>query len=146
MELLVSLLICLLTSMVFLQVLFRYAFDTPLGWSEEFVMFLFQWGSYLGAALAVKKGFHFHLDLLLSRLPRQARTVLGVLASACILATGYVMIHYGIGMMKMNSATSYPILRFSVAYGYLAIPSSGAFIILYQLRILYGQITESVRR
>jgi TRAP-type C4-dicarboxylate transport system permease small subunit len=145
-EVLVAFLILLLTAMVFLQVLFRYALDAPLGWSEEFVMFLFQWCSYLGAAVAVKKGFHFQLDIIILRLPERLKKWMALLSSVCVFLAGYIMIHHGIRMMNMNFSQTYPILGFPVAYGYLAIPVAGAVVAFYQCQIFYRQIRDLGRR
>jgi TRAP-type C4-dicarboxylate transport system permease small subunit len=139
-EAVIAVMICLLSIMVFLQVLFRYALNLPLGWSEEFVMFLFQWCAFLGAALAVKYGQHFHLDLLTRHFPESGKKLASWLAGLCVFLTGYVMVHTGLQMMQMNYSQTYPILGFSVAYGYLAIPVSGAFILLYQIKQVLTQL------
>ncbi len=137
---------CLLTAIVFLQVLFRYTLETPLGWSEECAMFLFQWCSFLGGALAVHYGTHFHLDILLRRLPAKTRSTVGILGCACVFVTGYVMVRYGIAMMNMNWVQVYPCLGISVAYGYLAIPFSGALMILFEIAKCKGHLSSLIRR
>jgi len=124
---------CLLTAIVFLQVLFRYALEAPLGWSEECAMFLFQWCSFVGGALAIHYAAHFHVDILIRRLSEKMRSLVDVLACVCVFITGYVMVRYGVAMMNMNWVQVYPCLGISVAYGYLAIPFSGAIMILFEI-------------
>ena len=55
------------------QVLFRYAFASPIVWSEEFTTLCYQWLSYLGAALAVRYRGHFGVDFLSRLIPRSWR-------------------------------------------------------------------------
>ena len=58
-----------LTAVTFAQVVTRYVLNDPLIWSEELARYLFVWVSMIGAALAVRNGGHFGLDLLLRRMP-----------------------------------------------------------------------------
>ena len=109
-------------------------------------MFLFQWCVYIGAAIAVRRGFHYHLDLLTKRLPEQLRKLTALLASACIFTTSYIMVVYGIKMMMMVHVQSYPVMKFSMAFGYLPIPISGMLILVYQVQIFIQQLKAFSRR
>jgi TRAP-type C4-dicarboxylate transport system permease small subunit len=143
-ELLAALLVLLLTVMVFLQVLYRYVLHSPLAWSEEFAMFLFQWCIFIGAALAVRHGYHFHVDLIASRLSGRWKASFQLLASAIIFVVAYVMIHMGIKMVLTNEYI-YPTLQIRVSYAYLAFPVSGVLIFIYQVPILVREIKGLVK-
>ena len=145
-EVIASGLTIVLTLIVFFQVLFRYAFHSPLDWSEELAMFLFQWCVYIGAAIAVRRGFHYHLDLVTKRLPVRLKEIATLLSSVCVFITGYIMIYYGVKMMMMVHVQSYPVMKFSMAYGYLPIPISGILILIYQLPIFIQQLKALGRR
>lgn len=135
-----------LTLIVFFQVLFRYALHSPLDWSEELAMFLFQWCVYIGAAIAVRRGFHYHLDLVTKRFPDRLKALPALLTNVCIFITSYIMIYYGIKMMIMVHVQSYPVMKFSMAYGYLPIPISGTLILIYQVQIFARQLGAFRRR
>ena len=62
-------LVCVLTAITFAQVAARYVLGDPLIWSEEAARYLFVWVSMIGAALAIREGGHFGLDLLIRRAP-----------------------------------------------------------------------------
>ena len=62
----IVLLVALLTAVTFAQVITRYVLSDPLIWSEEAARYLFVWVSMIGAALAIREGGHFGLDLLIS--------------------------------------------------------------------------------
>jgi TRAP-type C4-dicarboxylate transport system permease small subunit len=145
-ELLGCFLCILLTGVVFFQVLFRYALHAPLAWSEEFAMFLFQWCSFIGAAIAVRHRFHYALDLITKRLSARWKLAMQILASVAIFIFAYLMIHMGIGMMGITLAQTYPVLGISVAYAYLAIVISGALMILYQIPFFTRQIQNLFQR
>ena len=65
----VVVLVTMLTAVTFAQVCARYVLGDPLIWSEEAARYLFVWVSMLGAALALREGGHFGLDLLIRRAP-----------------------------------------------------------------------------
>ncbi len=135
-----------LTLIVFFQVLFRYTLHSPLDWSEELAMFLFQWCVYIGAAIAVRRGFHYHLDLATKRFPDRLKALMALMTSVCIFITSYIMIFYGVKMMIMVHVQSYPVMKFSMAYGYLPIPISGTLILIYQFQIFTRQLNAFRRR
>jgi len=145
-ELVASLLCAVLTVVVFLQVLFRYALHFPLDWAEELAMVIFQWVSFVGAGIAVRHGMHFHLDLLTRRFPQQWQKVIELMASAAVLVVAYILIHVGIVMMDTVKFINLPVMHFSKAYVYLSIPVGGALMILFQIPIVVHQIRNLVRR
>src|SRR5262245_66399091 len=65
----IVLLVFCLTAVTFAQVITRYGLGDPLIWSEELARYLFVWVSMIGAALAIRQGGHFGLDLLIRRMP-----------------------------------------------------------------------------
>jgi TRAP-type C4-dicarboxylate transport system permease small subunit len=145
-ELFASLLCAVLTVIVLFQVLFRYALHFPLDWAEELAMVIFQWVSFIGAGIAVRHRLHFHLDLLTRRFPEQWQKATDLLASTAVLVVAYILIHVGIGMMNAVKFINLPVMHFSKAYVYLAIPAGGALMILYQIPILVRQIRNLGRR
>jgi len=139
-EVVTTLLTILFTVAVFLQVVYRYALHSPLAWSEEFAMFLFQWCGFVGAAVAVRYGKHFCVDLVISRLPGRWKAVAQMLSSLIIFAVAYVMIHVGIRMVISSMDHLYPVLQFPIAYGYLVFPISGTLMVIYRVPIFVLQM------
>lgn len=138
-EMVAALLVFILTVMVFLQVLYRYVLHSPLAWSEEFAMFLFQWCIFIGAALAIKHGYHFHVDLVTSRLSDNWRAAIQMLSSAIVFTVAYAMIHMGIKMV-LSTEYVYPTLQIRLSYAYLAFPVSGILIVIYQVPVFVREI------
>lgn len=141
-----SLLTILLTGVVFLQVFYRYVLHSPLAWSEEFAMFIFQWCAYIGAAVAVRHRFHFGLDLVTKNLPSYMQRAAQILSSVLIFFVAYLMIQKGFGLMYLIMAQNYPVLQFPVAYAYLAIVVSGMLMIIFQIPIFLNQIGIFIKR
>jgi len=139
-ELLASIMCAVLTMIVLFQVIFRYALHLPLDWAEELAMVIFQWVAFVGAGLAVRHGLHFHLDLVTSRFSERWQKVTDIITSAAVLIVAYILIHVGITMMHTVKFINLPVMHFSKAYVYLAIPVGGALMIVFQIPILVRQI------
>jgi TRAP-type C4-dicarboxylate transport system permease small subunit len=53
-----------------LQIGFRYALNAPLTWTEELARILYVWACYLGAPVALRRGNHVAILVVLERLPK----------------------------------------------------------------------------
>ena len=63
--------------MLSLQVLFRFALNQPLDFTEEAARLLFAWLVFIGAARAMRLSQHFIVDLLYNAFPDGVRNVVG---------------------------------------------------------------------
>ena len=59
-----------MTLIIFLQVISRYIFNSPLVWSEELSRYLFVWISFLAIADAVRTKSHIALSILTDRMSK----------------------------------------------------------------------------
>ena len=57
------------TTLAFVNVVMRYAFDSSITWAGELTNYAFIWGMLFGAAYGFKRGIHIQVTLLLSKLP-----------------------------------------------------------------------------
>ena len=98
----VILLMALLTPVTFAQVVTRYLLGDPLIWSEEAARYLFVWVSMIGAALALREGGHFGLDLLIRPMP-QLKPVLGPLVILVMVMFLVILLKTGIDETRLAS-------------------------------------------
>ena len=75
-------------AIMLLQIAFRYVLNAPLVWTEELARYLFIWVCYLGAVVALRRGNHIVIALVLERLPARLRTA--VLLGIQVLALGFL--------------------------------------------------------
>ena len=94
-------LVTLLTAVTFAQVTTRYVLGDPLIWSEEAARYLFVWVSMIGAALAIREGGHFGLDLLIRPLP-ELKPVLGPLVTLVMVVFLVVLLKTGIDETRLG--------------------------------------------
>ena len=116
--------------MVAAQVVFRYAVQEPIVWSEEFTTLCYQWLSYLGAALAVRYRAHYGVDLFVRFLGARWKKLLEWLEHAVVWSLALFMVVYGWRIVESSALQMYPTLPFSVGTGYLVLPIAGVLFIL----------------
>ncbi len=124
-----------LAVIVFVQVFNRFVLKTPLAWSEDLAMLLYQWVVFLGAALAVQRMRHFGIELVVRRLPVPLRRAVDLLTPIVMAIVAVVMIVQGWAILGINRARIYATMDLSYTWAFLPIPVAGVLILLYLLRI-----------
>lgn len=69
-----------------LQIVFRYALNLPVGWTDEVCVIAWLWGILWGASFVARNREDIRFDMLYSHVPRRARRTMSVLGSVAIVA------------------------------------------------------------
>jgi TRAP-type C4-dicarboxylate transport system permease small subunit len=67
------------------QIVFRYFFNFPTGWSSELAVILWLWLVLWGAAFVVKESEAIRFDLLSGAAGRRTRIAMGIVAAAAVV-------------------------------------------------------------
>ena len=116
-----------------LQVVCRYVLKISLSFTEELARFLFIWVTFLGTAMAMRKGQHVKMELMLGAVPpaiRNALEFIGRVVSMCIYL---VMIGGGVMVMQKTMDQTSAALNLPMSLVYLAVPVCGALMLLLGL-------------
>ena len=120
------------------QVVFRYALNISLAWTEEVGRYLFVWICLLGASLAYRLGQHSGYESVVGALPATAqRWVMGGvdLLVACfsviMVVSSRELIEAGLGQVT-------PATQFRIAYVYVAFPLSALATLIF--------VADAIRR
>jgi TRAP-type transport system small permease protein len=132
----VAALVVAIVVMVSAQVIFRYAVQEPIVWSEEFTTLCYQWLSFFGAALAVRYRAHFGVDFVLRLLDARWKKPVEWLEHLVIWLIAVFMVFYGWRIVESSWLQMYPTLPFSVGVGYMVLPISGVLFILMDWPVL----------
>jgi len=147
----IALLLALMVTISFIQVINRYVLGTGFTWALELVTYLFAWlvlfGVWLvlfGVSYGIKTGAHIGIDVLVRQFPHNLRRAIGVGVLACcayciimlVGSAGYVYKLYELGI----EAQDLPIPRW-VPFIMLPIGLSLALLRLLQVgwRTILGQ-------
>jgi len=118
---------------VFLQVITRYVTQSPLPWTEEASRFCFIWIVLWGASICVKRQRHFAVDLLPSTLSPRTKWIILILINLLVMAFAIVLIVHGWRFFKIGLIRMSPTGYLRMAWAYSAIPTSGIFMVIYNL-------------
>jgi C4-dicarboxylate transporter DctQ subunit len=121
-----------MTFTVTYAVVLRYAFNRPVGWSEEISTYLMIWAAFLGAAYALKEDAHIGVDLLLSRLPERIKPyfflfhcVIGLVFCSILFYKGVELVQFSINLNNRSIAIDFPLF-----IPQLAVPVGSAMLML----------------
>ncbi len=95
------------------QIVFRYFFNLPTGWTTELTVVTWLWMVLWGAAFVVKESEEIRIDLLTSIAGRRGRLVMALIVSVAIIVL------YGISLPASYSYVSFMKVEKS---SYLKIP------------------------
>lgn len=106
------------------QVLFRFALNHSLSWTEELARYCFVWMHMLGASLLIETRGHATVTVMLDALHGMARKTFDLVIEIVILFNGSVMLYSGVllayrSRFNMSTAMSIPmwVINVSVAVG-----------------------------
>jgi TRAP-type C4-dicarboxylate transport system permease small subunit len=68
-----------------IQIVFRYFFNFPIGWSSELTVILWLWLVLWGAAFVVKESEEIRFDLLSGAVGRRTRIAMGIVAALAVI-------------------------------------------------------------
>ena len=129
---------------VFTQVIFRYAINLPLFWTEEFARYCLVWASLLGAGVAFKRGEHIAVTLFTDRfLPGRKSVVTDFMVDIFVAIILVVIFWGGISLVLMTRSQISPALRIPMAIPYLAIPIGSAIMMIHQIASSYQKLRLS---
>ena len=118
---------------VFLGVWSRYVLHATFQWYDEVARLCFVWMVFLGAAVAVRRGAHFRLHLLVDRLGPRLRRATDLVVALLVAVFGGVLVAGGIAMYPLARRQVTDSLELSMLWFYGALPIGGALMILFSL-------------
>ena len=127
----------------FLQVLCRFVLKSPLPWSTDILRLAFTYLVFWGAAWCVREKEHLNVDVILTALPAGVRRWTEIVINLILCGFFIFLIYFGIHfcIFGWTQTTSYLPLPMSVYYA--SIPSAGAAMLSYMVKILIRQIRDN---
>ena len=122
------------------QVFFRYVLTASLPWSEELGRYIFIWMSFLGIAAAYYKGRHVAFDLLLLKVRGSVKKWLVIAIDLLTVVMAAAMIAGGSAMVQIGTLQRSPALSLPMHLIFAVMPVSGALLLYFSLRNLWGRI------
>ncbi len=132
-------LVVVMTVVVFLQVVYRYALVRPLYWSEELARYLFVWLSLLGAALGLQKQGHFGLDFFYKMLPDRGRGWVSMVIQLLMGVLVAVILVQGIILVQKTHLQESPAMGIPMSWAYACLPVAAGLMMVHLLVLFVRQ-------
>jgi TRAP-type C4-dicarboxylate transport system permease small subunit len=132
--------LAILTFVVFYSVLLRYAFKSPLAWSEEIARYLFIWLIFLGISVAEQYGEHFKIELFIEMVPPKVRIVIEIVLNSLIFYALYILFREGINYYNQGKGGLSTITQMPLSYVYLALPVATVLTFLNRIGTMHKTI------
>jgi C4-dicarboxylate transporter DctQ subunit len=81
------------------EVIMRFVFKHPTGWTLDFVPYLVLWGTFLSAAITLRKERHIKVDLLTRRLSPRKQKILEIFTESIAIVFCGILCVKGIEMV-----------------------------------------------
>lgn len=116
-----------MTIAIFMQVVFRYVFKSPLTWSEELARFLFIWMAFIASYVGARQGKHIGVEVLQNVLPSIAGALLKCLANLICTVFFFVVAYFTMDAWPKLMTQISPALGFPMAFVYLGMLLGSVF-------------------
>ncbi|PLW76589.1 TRAP transporter small permease [Cohaesibacter celericrescens] len=126
-------------SLTFLQVVLRYAFNAPLYWTEEVVLYSIVAMSFIGISFGFSRASHISVDILKAFMPKRYERTLRIISLILGAVFGLTVLWLGwrLTAVTFSRGQLSPALRIPMAYVYAVIPiAGGAATFRYLLSLL----------
>lgn len=127
---------------IFVQVILRYVFDSPLTWSEELARYLMIWCAFLGWVIASRHDSHLAMTFVLDKAPRRTRAAVRIAIEAATLLFCWVLGRRGIQLAVDSWDIENVAVPFNLGVVYLIEPIAAIAIALYAAGKLIAAVRE----
>lgn len=138
--LLICTMLAILTSVI-VQVFFRYVLNQPLLGPAEITTWCLVWAGYIGASVALRHDEHISLGLFTSRMPRNMRFVVKLVARFIVLYFVVLFVYFGFHMATTSPAFSWAV-GVKLMWAMLGIPVAGTMMLLHVVYLILKDINE----
>lgn len=77
--------LAIMAVVLFAQVVFRYAFGTPIIWSEELARYLHVWITFLGLGYGIRNKAHIEMRLVYQKMPPAIQKITSIVTDAFLI-------------------------------------------------------------
>lgn len=122
-------------SMIMVNVVMRYYFNSPQSWLDEFSVYFVVWGILLGLGVALRSDHHIKVDMFYNILPLRVKWIVSIFATVLGLVFCFIYTFYGYKLVNsyLVSGQRSPDSGFSLWIVYLVVPISG---VLFGIRFI----------
>ena len=136
-EIIASLLLVLALVVLFLGIVFRYALNDPLVWTEELARFCSTWIIFLGAAACFKRGSHIGIDVVVRLLPAELQRWTALLVNWLMIGILAVLVIRGFQYTSRSFVMHTTVLQIPIGLWNAAVPVGSLLMVIRLLQLTW---------
>ncbi len=115
---------------LFLQIIMRFVFSSPLAWAEEAARYLQIWITFLGIGYGIRRGSHISMDLLRNRMSPKVKYFVAVFCHLACIYAFYILFQSSLVFLNGQNVLS-TAMKIPMKIVYVVIPISAVIYIIY---------------
>ena len=131
-----SMFLIVTTTLVMINVIFRYFLNLGITWSEEVATGCFVWSVFLGAAAGYKLQIHVGVDMLVNMCPPTMKKIITLIVDGILLFINGYITYIAVIYLSLSYKKPTPVLNISTAYISSSILVSFALMTIYSIVFL----------
>jgi len=135
-------LLMIIAGAVFYAVISRYAFNSPPLWADEAPRAFFLWMTYLGIAVATKRGQNIRVTHFIDKFAPGPRLVLETFMHILVLIMLMALVWYNMPILKLQAGGSMLSTGWSFLWLYAPVSVGSLLMIFYQARLMVRSIVD----
>jgi TRAP-type C4-dicarboxylate transport system permease small subunit len=145
-EILCSIFLVTMISLVILNVFLRYLFGYSIFWAEEVATICFVWCVFVGASATYKHKMDLGIDFLITRMPTEIENLFRFLTGLILIAINGYIFYMAVVFTKIAWAKPTAVLGISSGAVNSALVVGFGLITFYAIRFLYHDIAAYIRQ
>jgi len=124
------------------QAIMRYVFSNARPWCEELVVYACCYSTMLGASIAIRKGNHLQVDILLQMYPKKIRRIMELLFSVFMICFFAAFTVYALSLCENASGKSVTMPFITMRHVYYCFPVGSILIVLMAVEEFLKKLDE----
>ena len=137
-----GILLITIASAVFYAVLMRYVFNEPPLWADEAPRAFFLWMTYLGIAVATKRGQNIRVTHFIDKFAPMPRLILELVMHALVLIMLVTLIWYNMPVIQLQSGGKMLSTGWSFIWLFAPLTVGCVLMLAYQARLVLRSIAN----
>lgn len=131
-----GILLCIMASSVFFEVLIRYVINAPTAWTEEVAQFVLVWYGLLAAAVGARKGVHFAIRWGVIRFNERTRWAIRQGVNVAVIVFLSALLKMGIDYLDIVANQTSTGAEINMRIPWAGIPAGiGSILAIYVLEV-----------
>ena len=135
-----AIMLIIIACAVFYAVTLRYVFNEPPLWADEAPRVFFLWMTYLGIAVATRRGQNIRVTHFIDKVPPKARAIIESIMHLLVLVMLVALLWYNMPVLKLQSGGVMLSTQWSYLWPFSALTVGCLLMFFYQARLMIGTI------